>query len=107
MAEALISSMKCLHRRHIYDPAPDRNLVNLCLRAGLTQANASRLLTVTAVRTYWIEPETRLRQSTFERQRAMCELVQALHAAGIKDIQIGSFCGLSDRIVQLLLAKKL
>lgn len=88
-------------------PRQTENLVNLCRLAGLTQANASRLLSVTAVRTYWREPETRLQQSTFQRQRAMTECVQALHAAGIKDIQIGRFCGLSDRTVQLLLAKKL
>lgn len=88
-------------------PRETENLVNLCRLAGLTQANASRLLSVTAVRTYWVEPETRLRQSTFERQRAMCALVQALHAAGKKDTVIGRFCGLSDRNVHLLLAKKL
>lgn len=81
-------------------PRQTENLVNLCGRAGLNQANASRLLTVTAICTYWIEPETRLRQSMFERQRAICELVQALNAAGIKDILIGHFCGLSDRTVQ-------
>ncbi|MFA1644650.1 MAG: hypothetical protein ACDS79_04060, partial [Enterobacteriaceae bacterium] len=60
-------------------------VIELAYRAGLAQEATARILNdLVLVKTYWVQPECRVRQSTFERQRAMPRLVQVLHQGGIK-----------------------
>lgn len=83
-------------------------VIELAYRAGLSREATARILNdLVLVKTYWVQPECRVRQSTFERQRAMAKLVQVLHRGGIKSTVIARFCGLSDRQVITMIAREL
>lgn len=85
-----------------------KSLIPLCFRAGLTEEQTARLLVDKVLESsHWREPEYRRRLNSLERQRAMPELVKALHAAGFKGPVISRWCGLSQRTVLALLAREI
>ncbi|HBC0018005.1 TPA: hypothetical protein JG871_003924 [Enterobacter hormaechei subsp. xiangfangensis] len=83
-------------------------IIDLARLAGLDQEATARILNDRIlVKTYWQQPENRIRQSNFDRQRAMPKLVQSLYANGIKSTVIARFTRLSDRQVMQLIAREL
>lgn len=84
------------------------DIINLARLAGMSQENTTRIINDRVLtKTYWQQPENCLRQSTFDRQRAMPTLVQALYANGIKSTVIACFCQLSDRQVMFFISREL